>query len=87
MREILIKGMEMPKHLHECPMRTNCPLVMDGCFLIKDGEKRHNDCPLVEVPPHGRLIDADNSFDGVYYDMDELWYAIDSAPTIIEASR
>ena len=23
------------------------------------GDERHPDCPLIELPPHGRLIDAD----------------------------
>jgi thiamine monophosphate synthase len=47
---ILIKGMKMPTTCDECflPLRY-CPYAME-----KDGE-----CPLIEVPPHGRLIDAD----------------------------
>jgi hypothetical protein len=69
---ILIKGMEMPTSCNKCPFldyeegfcfasgvkhesgwyeSTLCP---GG---IKDG--RHDECPLVPVPPHGRLIDAD----------------------------
>ena len=41
---VLIKGMEMPK---------NCA----RCFV---GDRRicRDECPLVEVPPHGDLIDA-----------------------------
>jgi hypothetical protein len=69
---ILIRGMEMPTSCNKCPFldyeegfcfasgvkhesgwyeSTLCP---GG---IKDG--RHDDCPLVPVPAHGRLIDAD----------------------------
>lgn len=47
---ILIKGMEMPKNCWECPF--------ERCVL-RTLVDRHPDCPLVEVPPHGRLIDAD----------------------------
>ena len=42
---ILIKSMEMPTSCDECPLYT--------CM------HNHDDCPLVPVPPHGRLIDAD----------------------------
>ena len=42
---ILIKGMEMPKNCSECPLVV--------CLSVE------SDCPLVPVPPHGRLIDAD----------------------------
>ena len=69
---VLINGMEVPTSCDKCPFldyeegfcfasgvkhesgwyeSTLCP---GG---IKDG--RHEDCPLVPVPPHGRLIDAD----------------------------
>jgi hypothetical protein len=26
---------------------------------IEDSLQKESDCPLVEIPPHGRLIDAD----------------------------
>ena len=58
---VYIKGMEMPEH---CGV---CRFAVDGwCYaygkpnidaLANDG--RTNFCPLVPVPPHGRLIDAD----------------------------
>ena len=65
---ILIKGMEMPKTCHCCRM---CVQVSDGdidwhwecCLLCEKVERYATDripgCPLVPVPPHGRLIDAD----------------------------
>ena len=58
---ILIKGAKMPKSCEECPVVTTCEechyeLVLEGedfvPIYIKDS------CPLVEIPPHGRLIDA-----------------------------
>lgn len=89
---ILIKGMKMP---NDCPV---CPLAhwnkldrFTGCEIKKryfdkadmETRGRPSFCPLVELPPHGRLIDAD-----------ELKKQLDSpgaiicvriAPTIIEA--
>ena len=58
---VYIPNMEMPEHCGECRF------AVDGwCYaygkpnidaLANDG--RTNFCPLVPVPPHGRLIDAD----------------------------
>lgn len=58
---VYIKGMEMP------PNCCQCPVNMEVCkrgyeYLLKHSElydKRADDCPIVEIPPHGRLIDAD----------------------------
>lgn len=98
---ILIKGMEMPTNCWDCYFQDcgNCRLnahkVVDKC-IIED--RRDEDCPLVPVPPHGRLIDADKIYDAV-----EQRYRISSgiehrcerdlldlicfAPTIIEAEE
>ena len=56
---VLIKGMEMPKRCGECPLSLypHSPCWENGGAL--DWENRPNWCPLVFVPPHGRLIDAD----------------------------
>ena len=58
---ILIKGMKMPPNCFLCPLS-----VLNGerlfCELTKDEvlrSKISSDCPLIELPPHGRLIDAD----------------------------
>ena len=50
---ILIKGMEMPKRCGGCFLRVG------ECKQRIYMEDRPHDCPLVPVPPHGRLIDAD----------------------------
>ena len=100
---ILIKGMEMPKNCADCKLTDSeyCTCVLMafydddyyvGCYSID----RAPWCPLIELPPHGRLIDADAFFellDGGY-DLDfdevpetkrELLRMINDAPTIIEA--
>ena len=57
---ILIRGMEMPKNCQECGL-----YIEGACYAkgyrdyrsIMDTAKP-DDCPLVELPPRGRLIDA-----------------------------
>ena len=65
---VLIKGMEMPKNCYQCRMVDSCqylwkPYDLDDYSdlqnMIEEGFTRADNCPLVEVPPHGRLIDAD----------------------------
>ena len=62
---ILIKGMEMPKGCGSCPcgIYGDCDAVTPRKKLtIKhrwSGDERPDWCPLVPVPEHGRLIDAD----------------------------
>ena len=50
---VLIKGMEMPSKCGECFLRVG------ECKQRIYMEKRPPHCPLVEVPPHGDLIDRD----------------------------
>lgn len=58
----------------------------DPYMSYRDADmKRRNDCPLIEVSPHGRLIDADNLKDNInIYFFPVISAAIDNAPTIIE---
>lgn len=61
---ILIKGMEMPKNCGECVYMMSvyafngysniCSITEGGCTLSSQGRPPH--CPLIELPPHGRLI-------------------------------
>ena len=103
---ILIKGMEMPKSCWGCPFSAHYDPDTDRCLvtekLFEANWARFNDrlpdCPLVPVPPHGRLIDVDCA-DEYAYDELELahgyltgWEAArnmqkiyQNAPTIIEA--
>lgn len=56
---VYIKGMKMPKHCGECGVEW-CDLwkrlIIAGMSIAKS---RPKDCPLVELPPHGDLIDRD----------------------------
>lgn len=50
---VLIKDMEMPTSCCDCFLRKDCNEI------IIWSKRRPKKCPLVEVPSHGRLIDAD----------------------------
>ena len=103
---VLIKGMEMPKDCNTCCFHgfgdRDCKLIV--CSLTGNSTPLSHiaDCPLIEVPPHGRLIDGDNVIkllreqltgdrDTVYeYYDDGLEMAISElsiVPTIIEAEE
>lgn len=63
---ILIKDMEMPKNCAECERWSICKCLNDFedyesiCYAVEDGDLvRDANCPLIELPPHGRLIDVD----------------------------
>ena len=100
---ILIKGMETPTRCGECKAFV-CYKQWAGdrgdcfCGITKSDCKagaQNADCPLVPVPPHGRLIDADavmNSVTdekGVYVSKFAavIGEAVDAAPTIIPAEE
>lgn len=51
---VIIRGMEMPEHCGYCRFRY------DGiCHALQKTQYSTKECPLVPVPPHGNLKDAD----------------------------
>lgn len=103
---ILIKNMEMPKDCPMCPLAhynamrefTGCEIVAGKRFAMNSDEyanstTRPSWCPLISIPPHGRLIDADALKDKDFrYEIHGIPTArvifartIELAPTIIEA--
>ena len=92
---VYIRGIEMPKSCIECPFITSSWGLDYYCTIAKDyeeyryiNERRMKSCPLVSVPPHGRLIDADALMSGVDDGDDVIFvWAITDAPTIIEAEE
>ena len=59
---ILIPNMEMPKSCNECLMSISAEAcVVTGDIIPHFWERldRPSWCPLIELQPHGRLIDAD----------------------------
>lgn len=110
MSDILIKGLEMPKNCDECRFCVNgftddapmyeCAVQSyeNVSVLVESGGKpfdfRPDWCPLIELPPHGRLIDIKSveygKFTTVGNEYQRWWNGalesvIDNAPTVIEA--
>ena len=104
---IYIKGMEMPKSCYKCPLRRRdgmdivCPVAHER-FSVADVnilDYRLDNCPLIPVPPHGRLIDADDFFkrlmekdrtfsfhlDGMFVDISDMNELLSSLEPVIEA--
>lgn len=65
---VLISGMEMPENCDQCDLCA-CFIWEDGMeenyrcsvtmYPLYNFDERHEHCPLIELSPHGRLIDAD----------------------------
>lgn len=53
---VLIKGMKMPANCDDCDFVQHS-YPEDWCYLTE--KNLPCNCPLVPVPPHGRLIDAE----------------------------
>ena len=63
---IIIKDMDMPKNCLLCPFcvpeadEDNGEIcAVSGQFPLMNKEERNVECPLIELPPHGDLIDRD----------------------------
>lgn len=107
MSGIYIPGIDMPKSCNECRF-----FVDAWCYALEVDDwrnaynkpqegKRLDGCPLIPVPDHGRLIDADAllrhkgvrdyKYDyetgNVYVEIDDICGAIDNAPTVIPAEE
>ena len=72
---VIIKGMEMPNNCFLCPLSV---LVGERlvCEVTRDEVLRWKidfNCPLVELPPHGRLIDADELVADIKGQAERLW--------------
>lgn len=102
---VLIKNMEMPKNCHECRLYEGdiyyCSAADKMIDISDSSAEKCQFCPLVPVPPHGRLIDADELWveinkicdrreAGIISDLtclQQLLSAVRHAPTIIEAEE
>lgn len=91
---VYIKNWKMPECCGACSLcYSHCAITGSKVGDDTVSEKRLDDCPLYDVPPHGRLIDADemrdewliNGENDYIYDTNSFLDSIDNAPTIIEA--
>jgi len=89
MPDILIRGMEMPKHCIDCPCMVD-KYGGDNCCLqseeanekITSWDDMKAGCPLHELPEHGDLIDRD----ALPKERVE-WEDIVNAPVVIPANK
>lgn len=70
---VYIKGAEMPIDCHNCPLGFG-----GGCYFGTSADEymcpdhgRADWCPLIPVPEHGRLIDADALRQSIKESIDE----------------
>ena len=91
MSDVLIKNMEMPKCCAVCPLRFDglhtfqCLKLLGRAYTYELAEQRQEDCPLVEVKPHGRLIEADK-LQAKFFPDEDAYRIIENEPTVLEAS-
>lgn len=73
---------------HYINQYNDCRLIW-GSERIRTVEEQYQHCPLIEVPPHGRLIDADKLANETFYGATSAPYItyrkFVNAPTVIEA--
>jgi hypothetical protein len=93
---VLIKGMEMPKTCNDCGLRDSFDCWITYSYIEARFSKRNDNCPLIELPPHGRLGDLDKLMtEFMDSDLDHLqrddWkeviQIVADAPTVIERSE
>ena len=95
---ILIRGMEMPKCCEYCRFSYALPNgdydIYVKCAALNrliptDDKLKRDDCPLIELPTHGDLIDRDDLLwanrDADSMDDDSIMDRIWEAPAILEA--
>ena len=78
---VLIKGMKMPKSCNSCPFQFRNCIIPFNPF----SEERHPDCPLSDVPSHGRLIDADVMAEDLNFDIENDLKALDQMDLVGKA--
>lgn len=100
----VIVPMETPETCRRCiemKISVQCRVIkQEPVTAVMAGYNRPKDCPLIELLPHGRLIDADklkshlktsfeNKVGGFTYELffDFMMDILDNAPTILEASK
>ena len=96
---ILITGMKMPRSCEYCRfsgvgglMNERVVCMFTGANAYMNTAQYLDDCPLVEVPPHGDLIDRDKLREKEFIHDGDAYAVVMSrdirnSPTIIPAER
>ena len=87
---VYIKNMKIPKNCDDCNFSLDCLHDQHQTRYKMIGD-RPNNCPMIELPKHGRLIDADALITKRHYDDHDAcvidWDDIEDAPTIVESEE
>ena len=80
---VYIKGMEMPKNCLSCPLQGGTA----DCRLTQKTynwglTERPSDCPLVPVPPHGRMIEEADAIETAWMILRGLGYRKEENPQL-----
>ena len=73
---VIVKNMEMPKNCRTCPMLFDghnyrwCNITGESLGIEETDNGRDEYCPLIELPPHGRLIAEKTITEIRYHDAD-----------------
>ena len=98
---VIVKNMEMPKNCRTCPMLFDghnyrwCNITGESLGIEETDNGRDEYCPLIELPPHGRLIAEKTITEIRYHDADgyhivngeQLCELEIDAETVIEAEE
>ena len=86
--DVLIKNMEMPSSCVGCKLVQRYRYSDECQYLHKkiahNGRLKY--CPLVEVPKHGRLVEADK-LQAKFFPDEEAYKIIENEPTVLEANE
>ena len=94
MSGVYIPDMKIPRDCTYCPCFNGISgwcNADESLIRPKDTYKRHPDCPLIPVPDHGRLIDADAFLEDLLFPTKEfergMRELVADTPTIIPADK
>lgn len=92
---VYIKGMEMPSNCNDCPLNydsIDC-MVADIALREKGGgdflyeHERASKCPLIELPPHGGLIEEADAIETAWLILRGLGYFKEENPQLEQTVR
>ena len=77
---VIVKGMQMPTNCGTCPFSLACR--RERIYMVTRPQR----CPLIELPDHGRLVDADE-MERMFLKATGISISFNGVPTVIPAER
>ena len=91
---VLVCGMKMPPSCRYCEFRhmsltqnAFCTAANETIDYMAERTKRLDNCPLIELPPHGRLIVEDDAIETAWMILAGLGYRREENPQLEQAVR